>query len=193
MKCVVSSDIAEVYPKLMRSQMVRALVDITNTGSPAAMRSSTEVCGAVLRPSSLSEGGPDHEDNLLAEARDPLVKQPNILPRPATEEERGAKEESINTDVKLLPHNVSLNSSSRTQCSVTSVSVGAMYGETDECVWCIEERPGPVFPDVMPHKMSLGVVFLSNLVHEKYPKYPRVPRMFSRSKEVQGGVSLVGL
>ena len=101
---------------------------------------------------------------------------------------------NIITDFNLLPQDVSLNSISRTQCSMTSVSVGAKQGETDdECVWCIEERPGPVFPDIMPHKMSLSVMFLPNLVSEKYPEYPRVPRMFSRSKEVQGGVSLVGL
>ena len=88
--------------KLRRSLMVRAQVDQTNTGRPAAKRSSTEVCGAVLRPSSLSEGGPDHDDNLLAEARDPFVKQPNILPRPATKDVRGVKEESnIITDVNL--------------------------------------------------------------------------------------------
>ena len=94
--------------KLMRSQMVRALVDVTNTGRPAAIRSSTEVCGAVLRPSSLSEGRPDHEDNLLAEARDPLVKKPNILPRPATEAEKEADEESNNSDSNLQTQNVNL-------------------------------------------------------------------------------------
>ena len=94
--------------KLRRNLMVRAQVDQTNTGKPAAIRSSTEVCGAVLRPSSLHEWGPDLEDNLLAEARDPLVKNPNILPRPATEAEKEADEESNNSDSNLQTQNVNL-------------------------------------------------------------------------------------